>query len=182
MVDKFEGLGEQFFSFFIKVLIPALVGIALRIAMTMEKEKITFFKVVLSFISGISFVYLLQYPVKSLVHESWQPLVISLIAMSGESIGRFLITKFNLDTILKSCINYIVELIGNLLGMGRVFKNLLSTLIGSGLIYAGVYFEFSDIIRAFLILTGIILVFSKDTLFSRFGNIIDSLTGFFTKK
>lgn len=182
MVDKFEGLTEQFCNFFFKFLIPAMVGIALRVAMIMEKEKITFFKVVLSFVSGISFVYLLQYPVKNLVSDYWQPLVISLIAMSGEYIGRLLITRFNIDFIIKSAINYFVEFISNLLGMGRVFKNLLSTIIGIGLIYAGVYFEFSDLIRAFMVLVGIILVFSKDTLFSRLGSIIDSATGFFTKK
>lgn len=66
--------------------------------------------------------------------------------------------------------------------MERIFKNIISTVIGIVLIFSGINMEFSDWIRVFLILIGIVMIFSKDTLISKIGKIIDSVISFFNKK
>lgn len=150
--------------------------------MTVQKEKITPLKVALSFIVGVGFVLLLKDVVTKYIDSSFQPAIFGLIAMSGEYIGRFLIGLFSLDIRIKVIIDFIFEKIAKILGMGKLFSNLLSITIGTGLIYFGVSLEFSEWMRIFLIMIGIIMVFSRDTLISRTGKIIDGALNFFTKK
>lgn len=171
-------VNSQIIEFLIKILPPAMVGLAIKIAVTMDKEKITIFNVVLSFITGIGFVFLLKYPIQHYAPQDMQPVLYGITAMSGEYIGKIIISIFRVDIRIKIIIEYIEELITNLLGMGRVFKNLISTVIGGGLLFAGIKMEFSDWIRVFFVMIGIIMIFSKDTLFSRLGTMLDSATSF----
>jgi len=168
-------------SFFVKILLPAITGIAIRIGVTMEKEKITLFRVILSLITGVGFVYLLQGPIVATIMIEYQPLAYGLLAMSGEYIGKFMINRFNLDKIISTIVNKFLVYATNLTGMKIIFHNFLSTILGMGMIYASIMMEFEIWFRIFLILLGIILVFSKDTLFSRLGKLIDNVFNYFNK-
>lgn len=166
----------------VKFIIPGIIGTSITLAIAMKKEKITLFRVILSFIIGVGFVFLLKDIVLEYVNETFQPAMFGIIGMSGEYIGRFLISIFSLDIRIKVIIDYIVEAMAKILGMGKLFSNILSVIIGIGLIYFGVILEFSEWMRIFLIITGISMVFSRDTLISRIDKIIDGAIGFFSKK
>lgn len=133
----------------------------------------------LSFITGIGFVFLLKTPIQSYAPSDIQPILYGITAMSGEYIGKVIISMFRVDLRIKIIIEYLENIIANLLGMDRIFKNLVSTLIGGVLIFAGIRLEYSDLIRAFFVIIGIIMIFSKDILFSRLGKILDSAMQFF---
>lgn len=178
----YKNIDEQVIEFLIKILPPAMVGLAIKIAVTMEREKLTFFNVVLSFITGIGFVFLLKYPIQTYSPQDFHPALFGITAMCGEYIGKLLISMFKVDIRLKIIIEHIEDFLTNLLGMGRIFKNLVSTLIGGALIFAGIKMEFSDWIRVFFVMVGIVMIFSKDTLLSRLGKILDSATSFLISK
>lgn len=184
MIDKIKGLfdNEQFFEFLIKILFPALVGLTIKIGVTMYKEKMTICRVILSIITGVLFVYLLLNPIQNNIGTDYQPLAYAIVAMSGESLGKLLINKFDIDLMVSKVIDKVTTFLSDVTGMKVIFKNLASTAIGIILMYAGIKMEFSDWIRVFLILLGLILLFSKDTLFIRLGNILDTALNYFGKK
>lgn len=181
-MDVERNVVEQLIESIWKIIIPALLGITVKLAIVVAEEKLTFLRVTISIIVGLSFVLLLQHPIKSLIDETYQPLTYGLIAMCGETFGRILTKIYNIDNIISVIYKNLVEYLSNLTGMGVIFKNILSTIIGLGLLFVGIKFEFSDWIRVFMVLLGVILIFSKDTLFSRFGKLLDTVFSHFNKK
>jgi hypothetical protein len=176
-----EDIKNQLFEFFTKIIIPALVGITIKLAVMIDRERITFLKVFISLIIGIGFVYLFQHPVKVIISEDYQPLAFGLIAMSGETFGRFLTKLWNLDNIIYVFYINITNYLTNLTGMKSIFQNIISTILG----FVFIYFAFQkgiDIwLSIFFSLLGIILIFSKDTLFSKLGKLIDTVFKYFSK-
>lgn len=165
-----------------KIILPALAGIMIKLIIMVEKEKLTFIKVLISVLIGLGFVLLLQYPIKHTINEHYQPLIYGLVAMSGETLGRFITNIYHIDYFLMILWKNIINFLSNITGMGIIFKNILSTILGISLIYYGITGKFSDWIIIFLIILGVILLFSKDTLFSRLGKLIDTVLNNFTHK
>lgn len=95
-------------AFFIKIIVPAIVGISIKLAVQVKKEKMTFLRVVLSFITGIGCAYFV-YP---FVEENkYTPLIIGVVSISGEKIMEFLIYKWNIDYFLTSLFEAIRQVI-----------------------------------------------------------------------
>lgn len=173
---------QDIIDFFVKIIIPAIAGITIKLSVMMEKEKLTFLKVFISLIIGIGFVYLLQQPVKNLIPEHYQPLMFGLIAMSGETLGRFITKLYSIDIVISSIYKNLINYITKLTGMERIFKNIVSTILGIAFIYFAISKSFDNWIIIFLIMMGVLLIFSKDTLFSKLGKFIDTVLQYFAKK
>lgn len=93
-------------AFFIKIVVPAVVGISIKLATQIKREEITFIRVVLSFITGIGCAYFI-YPF--LDESKYMPLIIGVVSISGEKIMEFLIYKWNIDFFLTSLMNAFKE-------------------------------------------------------------------------
>lgn len=89
-------------GFFTKMIISAIVGVSIRLAIVSRKRPLTILQVLTSFITGVGFAYLFSDYIMSEVDQKYWSAVISLVAISGDKIGNYLIYRFNVDSILKS--------------------------------------------------------------------------------
>jgi hypothetical protein len=95
----FEKINDETQTWFIKIIIPALVAVSIKIALHAKKTKLSMAQVVVSFVSGIGSAYLFgDYVMSSYTHQ-WQPLIIAVVAISGEKIGYYIMT-LNIDSIM----------------------------------------------------------------------------------
>ena len=101
MLDKEPTILEELSTFFFKIFIPAFVAISIKIATQIKKEKMNFGRIVISFIVGIGCAYFI-FP---FVEGKWTPLIVGVVAMSGEKIAEFIIYKWDIDTVLKTLIS-----------------------------------------------------------------------------
>lgn len=104
-------LNTDLYQFLTKVLIPAFVGISLKLAVQMKRTKLSFLNVSLSFITGICVAWLLSNPVKLYVPQDYQAVSIAIIAISGEKIGDFLVYKFRIDDFLGAIVEAVKEVL-----------------------------------------------------------------------
>jgi hypothetical protein len=107
----FKGLPDGITEFITKILIPAMVGISLKIAVQMKKTRLSFLNVALSFIAGISCAWLLSDLIHLHVQEQYQAISIAIIAISGEKVGDFLVYKLRVDEFLQAFVSALKEVI-----------------------------------------------------------------------
>lgn len=107
----FKGLPDGLTEFVTKILIPAMVGISLKIAVQMKKTKLSFLSVTLSFIAGISCAWLLSDLIHLHVGEQYQAISIAIIAMSGEKFGEFVVYKLRVDEFLQAVLDAVKQVI-----------------------------------------------------------------------
>tara|TARA_R110002072_G_C7898830_1_gene529443 strand:+ start:489 stop:812 length:324 start_codon:yes stop_codon:yes gene_type:complete len=101
MIEKDATIIEEFSTFFFKIFIPAFIAISIKIATQIKKEKMNFSRVLISFIVGIGCAYFI-FP---FVEGKWTPLIVGVVAMSGEKIAEFIIYKWDIDTVLRTLIS-----------------------------------------------------------------------------
>jgi|TARA_R110000822_G_scaffold137847_1_gene275333 hypothetical protein len=101
MFEKDPTILEELSTFFFKIFIPAFIAISIKIATQIKKEKMNFGRIVISFIVGIGCAYF----VFPFVEGKWTPLIVGVVAMSGEKISEFIIYKWDVDTVLKTLIS-----------------------------------------------------------------------------
>lgn len=104
-------LNTDLYQFLTKVLIPAFIGISLKISIQMKRTKLSFLNVSISFITGICMAWLLSSPVKLYVPQDYQAISIAIIAISGEKIGDFIVYKLRIDDFLSAIVDAIKEVL-----------------------------------------------------------------------
>lgn len=102
MIEKEPAFWEKFLDVFFKILLPALVGVSIKIAIKMQKEKMTFLGVILSYVIGIGAAWLCSPFIMNSVSTQYAPMVIGVVAITGDKIGEFFIYKWNVDAWLLS--------------------------------------------------------------------------------
>ena len=83
-----------------KVVLPAWIGVSIKIATIMKKEKLTLTKVASSYISGIGMAWVCGAYVITEFDTSIAPLIIASIAISSEKITEYLIYKLTFDDLV----------------------------------------------------------------------------------
>tara|TARA_R110000803_G_scaffold23069_5_gene56879 strand:+ start:12514 stop:12837 length:324 start_codon:yes stop_codon:yes gene_type:complete len=101
MIEKDVTIIEELSTFFFKIFIPAFIAISIKIATQIKKEKMNFSRVLISFIVGIGCAYFI-FP---FVEGKWTPLIVGVVAMSGEKIAEFIIYKWDIDNVLRTLIS-----------------------------------------------------------------------------
>jgi len=94
---------DQLIEFFVKIFVPAFVAISVKVATQIKHEKMNLTRILISFVSGVGCAYF----VFPFVHGQWTPLIIGVVAMSGEKITEFIVYKWDVDSFLKSMISNI---------------------------------------------------------------------------
>ena len=88
-------------SLIIKTIITAIMASGVGLAVKkLSGRKITLLTAVLSMFIGVSVAYVFHDLIYSNVDKDWRIVVISLLSISGEKIGNYLIFQFNVNIIL----------------------------------------------------------------------------------
>lgn len=96
-------------AFFIKIIIPALVAISVKIIFQMRKAKVSVFNALGSYAIAIASAYFFGEPVMKEVPIEYVSIVIAIITLSGEKIWMYLIYKLNIEPIVVSIFQMILD-------------------------------------------------------------------------
>lgn len=106
---------SDFFQFFLKILFPAFIGVGIKIAIEMKKDrtKVSFFNVCLSMFVGVGGAYLASGLIGKEIPLQYQSIAIAFIAIISDKIAEFVIYKLNIDTFLTAFFNGLFDWISN---------------------------------------------------------------------
>jgi len=100
------GFWENLRNVVVKILIPAVVGVGINIAVTSRKKTMSVFNIITSLITGVGMAWLLSGIVIHNFSDVWQPPLIALVAISGEKIANWIIYKWDVDKLIESLIDW----------------------------------------------------------------------------
>lgn len=98
---------EDFKSWVIKIILPSFVAISIKLAIQSKSQKMNWFTVTTSFVTGIGSAYVFSDIVLSQVATEYTTAVIACIAISGEKIGYWFVYRFNVESILEGLLEKI---------------------------------------------------------------------------
>jgi hypothetical protein len=96
----FENISDEFKSWILKPLVWAMLAISVKLAVQSKREKITIGIVITSFFAGVGSAWLFADYVTLNYHHEYQPLIIAMIAISGEKIVEYVLYKINFQALL----------------------------------------------------------------------------------
>ena len=111
MSSKYIPYVDEIGEFFVKIFVPAFIAISIKVATQIKKERLSVGRVITSFIVGIGCAYFV-YP---FVSGRWTPLIVGIVAMSGEKIAEYIIYKWDVDKAVGSIISAGIDFIINLI-------------------------------------------------------------------
>lgn len=114
---KMYKIGQEIQDLVIKIIIPALVAISIKLAVESRRGKISFFNAITSIIIGVGCAYLSSGWVMDVFSHGMISIVIAVITLTGEKIAFWLIYKLNIDIIgdflINTFLQYLKKLFGN---------------------------------------------------------------------
>lgn len=97
-----EKLDEGFKYFILKLAIPALVAMAVKLAFMAQKIKLSYVIIVLNLITGVGMVYLCSDLLIMYCSPHLLTIMSAVVAMTSEKIAYYLIYKFRIDTFISA--------------------------------------------------------------------------------
>lgn len=104
-----ETFWEEATAFFFKILLPPLVGISIKVAIKMEKEKMTPIMIILAYIVGVGVAWLCSPIIITAVSPTYSPMILAVVAITGDKIAEYFMYKFNVDGFLSSLISNLIK-------------------------------------------------------------------------
>lgn len=98
---------EDLKTWIVKILLPSLVAVSIKLAIQSKKSDISWFSIITSFVTGIGSAYICSDMVISTVAHEYVPIAIAIITISGEKIGFWVVYKFNVESILEGLLDKI---------------------------------------------------------------------------
>jgi hypothetical protein len=93
-------VAEEIKSWLVKPLIWAMLAISVKLAVQSKREKITIGIVITSFLAGIGSAWIFaDYVLMNYAHQ-YQPMIIAIIAISGEKIVEYILYKVNFQALI----------------------------------------------------------------------------------
>jgi hypothetical protein len=97
-------VSEEIKSWLVKPLIWAMLAISVKLAVQSKREKITIGIVITSFLAGIGSAWIFaDYVLMNYPHQ-YQPMIIAVIAISGEKIVEYILYKVNFQALIDALI------------------------------------------------------------------------------
>lgn len=96
-------------AFFFKILLPPLVGISIKVAIKMEKEKMTTVRIILAYIVGVGVAWLCSPVIIDATPQTYAPMILATVAITGDKIAEYLIYKLNIDGILTALFENLIK-------------------------------------------------------------------------
>ncbi len=91
---------EDLKTWIVKIILPSLVAVSIKLAVEAKNASLSWLGAISSYLTGVGFAYLCADYVLNSVGHQFVPIVIALIAISGEKIGNYLVYKFNVEAVL----------------------------------------------------------------------------------
>lgn len=114
MIDKDTNFLNEMSKFFFKIFIPAFVAISIKIATQIKREEMNFTKIIISFIVGVGCAYFIfPFIQGSSVNTKYTPILVGVVAMSGEKIAEYIIYKWDIDKIFNVFIDFLIDRLKN---------------------------------------------------------------------
>ncbi len=108
-----ERIPQEIKELVVKILIPSVVAISVKLAMQSRKAKISFFNGFASVVIGVGCAYITSSWVMEAFQDKYIPIVIACVTLSGEKVAEWLIYKFNFDVIGDGLVEWLLERIKN---------------------------------------------------------------------
>jgi len=112
-MQKDPNVIDQAYEFLFKIMIPAVVGIAAKVAIQMKNEKLSIGRVIISFIAGIACAYFTFPFIDHFSNKEYLPALVGLSAISGEKITEWVVYKFKIDVFLGVVLDSVIEKLKN---------------------------------------------------------------------
>ena len=96
----FENVSEEIKSWIVKPLIWAMMAVSVKLAVQSKRQKITIGIVITSFLAGIGSAWIFADYVLINYSHQYQPMIIAVIAISGEKIVEYILYKVNFQALL----------------------------------------------------------------------------------
>ncbi|MFN8960804.1 MAG: hypothetical protein ACK5YV_04455 [Betaproteobacteria bacterium] len=100
----FENVSEEIKSWIVKPLIWAMLAISVKLAVQSKRQKITVGIVITSFLAGIGSAWIFADYVMLNYSHQYQPMIIAVIAISGEKIVEYILYRVNFQELLDALI------------------------------------------------------------------------------
>lgn len=94
-------------SFCLKILLPALVAVSIKIAIQSKNKSVSVLQIIISFVTGIGSAYLFSGIILENFSDAWATIYIAVTAISGEKIGQWMVYRFNVEEILSTLLDKI---------------------------------------------------------------------------
>lgn len=104
-----QNFWEEAAAFFFKILLPPIVGISIKIAIKMEKERLTIKRIIIAFIVGVGVTWLCSPVVVDAVSEKYSAMILGVIAISSDKIAEYFMYKFNVDGMISTLISNLIK-------------------------------------------------------------------------
>ena len=106
---------NEVLQFILKIIIPAMFGVGIKIAIEMKKDKtkVSFFNVCLSMFIGVAGAYISSGLVQKTFSYEYHSIVIAFIAIIADKIAEYVIYKLDIDTFLTAFFNGVFDTISN---------------------------------------------------------------------
>lgn len=99
---------EEAVAFFFKILLPPIVGISVKVAMKMEKEKMTAKRIVIAFIVGVGVTWLCSPVIVNAVPATYSPMILAVVAITADKITEYFMYKFNVDGVITAILTNLI--------------------------------------------------------------------------
>jgi len=106
---------DEFLALLFKVLIPAFIGVSIQIAIEMKRKTMTIRRAIIAIFTGIGLAWLCSPVIMKAVGESYQGLIIALVAITSEKSMEWLLYKWNIDMFLGALAEAVKDFAINLL-------------------------------------------------------------------
>lgn len=100
----FDSVSEEIKSWIVKPLIWAMMAISVKLAVQSKRERITLGIVITSFLAGIGSAWIFADYVMLNYSHQYQPMIIAVIAISGEKIVEYILYRVNFQELLDALI------------------------------------------------------------------------------
>ena len=100
---------DEAYEFFVKILIPSILAISVKVAVQIKNEGLNYTRAFISFIAGIGCAYFFYPIIEESANKTYIPLLVGITAISGEKIAEWLVYKFKVDIFLGALADFVVD-------------------------------------------------------------------------
>lgn len=109
MVEKEPNFIESIWEFLSKIFLPFFVGISIKVAIQIKREKMKLSRVLISFVAGLGCCYFVYTFIREDLDKPYVPFLIGMVAMSGEKIAEYVIYKWDVDRLFGAFLNFVIS-------------------------------------------------------------------------
>jgi hypothetical protein len=109
MLSKLKTIPEEFWNYFLKVILVAFVAIGIKIAVQIKREKMSVMNGILSVFIGVGVAILCGGYILHAFPGYWATIMIAFVTIIGEKLATWLIYEFKVDKMMEDFVLYLTR-------------------------------------------------------------------------